>query len=281
MPYKLSGTKNETARIIILEESDWGIVLNETISGSGSYEFLDVTSGTKLVLARNNDGTIVGYGNVTPEEYINPITWATWNPDDTHSNVQLTEDNLHAIAIITGHFVSRSTHGKSVGKWYWELEVTKTAAGLPTLNDGGTIGVGTINASLSTYIGSTNSWGAHIYTQNNESWCYHNGSRTNTLKECAIAAEGDIAMLALDMDNGKLWIGKNGTWGKYWSNPYPEGDPVAGTYPAFTGITGIIYPMCGPYNAGQGDLGHFGYRTNFGTTPFTYTPPEGYSGIYS
>jgi hypothetical protein len=37
MPYKISGSKSHTARIIILKESDWSIESNTVVSGSGNY----------------------------------------------------------------------------------------------------------------------------------------------------------------------------------------------------------------------------------------------------
>jgi hypothetical protein len=43
-------------------------------------------------------------------------------------------------------------------------------------------------------------------------------------------ATGDTIMVAFD-DTGNLWFGRNGTW---------MGDPVNGTGPAFTGLTGDI-----------------------------------------
>ena len=44
-------------------------------------------------------------------------------------------------------------------------------------------------------------------------------------------ADGDIMMGALDMDNGKFWIGKNGTW---WNNNSGTADPANGTAAAIT-----------------------------------------------
>jgi hypothetical protein len=70
MPYKILGSKSETARIIILKESDWSIESNTIISGSGSYEVENLVSGTKTVLSRNTDGWLKGYGSVSPEYYI-------------------------------------------------------------------------------------------------------------------------------------------------------------------------------------------------------------------
>lgn len=62
--YKISGEKSETARVIIIDESDWSIESNTVVSGSGAYSIDTVASGTKLVLARASDGWLEGYGSV-------------------------------------------------------------------------------------------------------------------------------------------------------------------------------------------------------------------------
>ena len=70
MPYKISGTKSETARVIIFKESDWTIESNTVISGSGAYEVDSLETGNKSVIARTNDGEVAGYGFVAAEEYV-------------------------------------------------------------------------------------------------------------------------------------------------------------------------------------------------------------------
>jgi len=69
MPYKISGTKNETARIIVINESDWSIEANTIVSGSGSYEIEYLFSGHKWVIAGNSDGMLLGYGSVDATYY--------------------------------------------------------------------------------------------------------------------------------------------------------------------------------------------------------------------
>ena len=64
--YKISGTKNETARIIVLNESDWNIDSNTVVNGSGDYEIETIDTEIKTVIARNPDGCVKGYGNITP-----------------------------------------------------------------------------------------------------------------------------------------------------------------------------------------------------------------------
>ena len=68
MAYKISGTLNESARILVLKESDWSIESNVEKS-AGSYEIKSLVSGTKTVVAIDDSGEVVGYGSVTPESY--------------------------------------------------------------------------------------------------------------------------------------------------------------------------------------------------------------------
>jgi len=72
MPYKISGTKTDPARVIILNKSDWSVESNTTITGSGSYEIEELEEGNKLVFGRTDDGMIKGYGNISPVEYVIP-----------------------------------------------------------------------------------------------------------------------------------------------------------------------------------------------------------------
>jgi len=67
MPYKISGTLSDTARIIIIKESDWSIESNTTES-VGAYEVGSLVTGAKWVIARKSDGELLAFGNVTPEE---------------------------------------------------------------------------------------------------------------------------------------------------------------------------------------------------------------------
>ena len=64
--YEISGTKSETARIIVLDESDWSIESNTVVSGSGAYEVDMYDTNSRTIIARNNSGELVGYGNITP-----------------------------------------------------------------------------------------------------------------------------------------------------------------------------------------------------------------------
>jgi len=70
MPYKISGTLSDAARIIIIKESNWAAETNSSES-SGAYEIDSLDSGTKLIVARKSDGEIKSYSTVTPIYYAN------------------------------------------------------------------------------------------------------------------------------------------------------------------------------------------------------------------
>ena len=75
-------------------------------------------------------------------------------------------------------------------------------------------------------------------------------------------AQNDIAMCALDLDNGKIYFGKNGTWSE-------SGDPTSGstgTGSAYSVTTDCIYlPAVGLYDTTAGMSLNFG-NGYFGTT---------------
>ena len=84
---------------------------------------------------------------------------------------------------------------------------------------------------------------------------YENGSNTGT--GYSTYGSGDIIMLAMDLDNYKLYLGVNGTWGK-------SGDPANNS-------NGVAIP-----SANQGDFFNFAVSTygntqvsgNFGSPAF-------------
>ena len=136
MPYKISGIKSETARIIIFKESDWSIESNTIISGSGSYEIDSLVSGTKLCLARTENGWVEGFGNVSAEEYIPPGPRTLDNPNAYGTP---TSDFFgYSVAIsgnyaIVGAYAEDDAGGLASGKAYI-FDVT-TGALLQTLDN--------------------------------------------------------------------------------------------------------------------------------------------------
>ncbi len=179
-------------------------------------------------------------------------TW-TWNPSDKSGYVTLSSGNLTAASTTTEYGGVRCTSYKASGKWYWEVTVTTLLE-----TSGSEVGVGTSGVSLGFRIGTdANGW----------SWQVNgNYGHNNSFTGAGVSlADGDVAQIALDLDNGKLWFGKNGTWNG-------SGDPAAGTNPVYTGISGNIYPMIQEYGTNS-------WTTNFGQSAFSYSEPSGFIGI--
>lgn len=179
-------------------------------------------------------------------------TYATWNPADKHANVTLSNGNLKA-AVSGGWYSVRATIPKTAGKHYWEL--TLTARGTACRN-----GVGSSSAGLTTAPGDdVYGWGWQTH-----GYIYHNGT---SAAYGAAQATADIISIALDLDNGKIWFGKNGVWPN-------SGNPETGAYPAYTGVTGNLFPMLGAIGGTV--------TANFGASAFAYTPPVGFAeGVYT
>lgn len=192
--------------------------------------------GTGRALLRNATGILI------------PITW---NPSDKSANITLSNGNLTANATLANVGV-RSVAGKSSGKWYWEIKVT---AGGSAQN---MVGIGNSAAALGSPGMDANGWG---YKNSGEKYNsgagFSYGSAWGSL---------DVISVALDMDNGKVWVAKNGTW--------QSGNPAAGTDMMYIGLTGTMYAMWG-----TGEAGSLTAVANFGATAFVYTPPTGFGGL--
>ena len=182
-------------------------------------------------------------------------TYATWNPADKEVSLVLSNGNLTVTQPASVGWRSvRSTTSVSSGKYYWEVEIDDAQGG-DTM-----VGVGTSSFSLSSYAGSdANSYG----------W-YGSGTKYTGAASYPYTptyTTNDVVGVALDLDNGKIWFSKNGSW---------TGDPVAGTGEAFSGLSGEFYAAVSLYNANKI------LTANFGTSSFSYTVPDGFSaGLYS
>lgn len=68
MPYKISGSLEQDARIIMIKESDWSIESN-TQKTAGNYEIECEDAVARLIAARKSDGETPVYGYVIPKYY--------------------------------------------------------------------------------------------------------------------------------------------------------------------------------------------------------------------
>ena len=143
----------------------------------------------------------------------------------------------------------------NTGKWYAEVYIAANAG------NNAAIRIGVVNTS-GAGVGfgeSANGWSFL-----GDGRVYNNGS-TSTYGTSITT--GDIANIALDLDAGKVWYGKNGTW-------MASGNPVTGANPSqtFTANQYMTFAVASGTGSPQ-------YGINFGAINFSYTPPSGYKSL--
>ena len=181
--------------------------------------------------------------------------YATLNPTLTNAggtSLSITSGNLNILRNSAGYARGIGTLGMSSGKWYFEF--------IPTNNTTSQfIGVGQISGDINNYPGfESTSWGFNT----------SNGNKTNNAINTAYGAYagGQTVGVAVDMNAGNIWFSVNGTW-------QASGNPETGANPAFSGLSGEVFPQIGLLNVTTSAA------INFGQRPFTYTPPAGFRAL--
>jgi hypothetical protein len=257
-----------------------GILVPKTFSGtlsSAAFYLQFAASGIGTDSSGyNNNFTPTGFNVTTanttydimtdsPTDYLsgsmstanNAGNYATFSSLNKSSRITLSNGNLTAAKDSFADWNSvLGPYTVSSGKWYYEFTLGTTTnkyfiPGYVKTNFDWSIN--------SNYPGqATGSYGLDCLSGNKRSGdvssSYGSGFVSN-----------DVAQVALDLDNGKIWWGKNGTW-------FASGDPAAGTNAAYTGLTGSLIPAVGFYTSETGTI-------NFGQRPFAYTPPTGFAAI--
>jgi len=189
---------------------------------------------------------------------------AAWNPADKSAGIDLYDSNLRAKRNTEYGSSDRSVRANvhfSSGKWYWEYYVNNRTNQYY-------VGVAESDCDLESGLGCVegeNSYGWRIKaggtSDYNELW--HNGERLRDYNPGA--DDGDIVMVALDLDNGKMWFGVNGVWRE-------DGNPETGANPAFSEVSGDFYPALSLYWYDE-------VTAIFKASDFHYTPPTGFQPV--
>jgi hypothetical protein len=216
--------------------------LGKDFSGNGNYwttNNISITAG-------------VTYDSMTDVPTLTSATasnYAVMNPlcgRGTFSNANLTVVSSVSTAI-------PSTIFSSAGKYYWEVllvDATYGRIGICNL-DGANQGLG----------------------ETANTWCYLTDGRVfhnNSASSYGVTAtDNDIINVALDLDAGKIWYGKNGTW-------MASGVPNTGSNPSqsFTANQTMTAAIAYGFVSGTDT-----FTTNFGQRPFAYTPPTGFVAL--
>jgi len=171
----------------------------------------------------------------------NFCTWNSIDPTPEGIANTITEGNLQVRDSSGGYNWVIATQGMSSGKWYWEVYIDTTY-------NYQIIGVhaGTDTSRSQAHLGGeSDGWGWQWYTGQ----FYNSDSSTTS----TTATTGDIVQVAVDVDAGKIWWGKNGTW-------VDSGNPAAGTNEKFSGLPSFLQPAFSIYGANSTNR----MTTNFG-----------------
>jgi hypothetical protein len=217
------------------------------------------TSGNSNTWTVNNFSVTAGVNNDsltdTPTSYGTDTgvggevrgNYATWNP--LYANGTLSNGNLDVSTTTTNS--TTGTIFASSGKWYWETTVTTS-----NFNRIGIVNLAGAGQNLG---GTANSWAilhdGQVYT-NSSTAAYGPSYGVN-----------DLISIALDIDAGKIWYGKNGTW-------MASGNPATGANPSQTFTAGQT--MAPAVASGSGTCA---YVLNAGQRAFAYTAPSGFKAL--
>lgn len=206
-----------------------------------------VTAGVgndSLVDTPTNYGTDTGVGGEVRGNY------CTWNAiSNTASGLANGNLDLTASSPMTR---ANSTIAVSSGKWYYEIR-------LNTAGTNSSAGIGQ-NFVTNSYPG----YDALSYSFEIDNARIANNDVLTSYGSACTA--GDTFMCAIDLDNNKIFFGKNGTW-------FNSSNPVTGASPAFSITAGTYCAIARPYG------GSAAISANFGQRPFAYTAPSGYKAL--
>jgi hypothetical protein len=223
------------------------------------------TSGAMASLTINADPTDLVYS--PPADF---IAWGS-----SENDVRLDSSQLFAATIVEGDTAIlahasisngkvRATRGVSSGKWYWEFHPIT-----------GSFSADYLGVAGSTYVaGDANNLG---FRADEYALRASNGFRVNNNSETSYGnsfSQGNLIMVALDLDNGAIWFGENGTW--HASASESEIEAGTTTNAAFTGLSGTFYPAASVAAQSTKRV-----RFNFGEQPFVYAPPDGFTPLYT
>lgn len=263
---------------------EWSINTNPSVS-YGTNGFFILKDGNSLTdQSPNSNNFSVGSGTLTPTEDNPSNVFSTFNYLGTYKdnfnpgnwlqkgNTKINTDGRTDYR----WFTDFGTIGATSGKYYMELKINQI--GSATNVDYGSIGIANdfamSDAPQGTYGREANDWGSGVY-----SYAFRfdsryapsialikreNGTSTKTDSYQTQSSNLQVIMMAWDLDNGKIWFGRENSW-------FNSGNPGSGTNAALTftpnGRTFLPYVNHWVHNSGNNPI----YSVNFGNGYFDTT----------
>lgn len=258
-----SGTYGTNGFYLKFADNSSTAALGTDSSGNGNTwttNNFSVTAGAdndSLVDSPTNYGSDTGVGGEARGNY------CTLNP--LFGTVNTIQDGALVLTGTAAGSTQRvGTMAVSSGKWYYEVTLTTLPASQDPL-----VGFTEINnaSAVSQYPGQASS-SYSIYQISSNTFLQKVNANTFTNTNTAVASQGDILGVALDLSSGKIWFSKNGTY-------VDSGNPATGANAQFTGLSGTFVPAV----RGTGGGTTTTITCNFGQRPFAYTAPTGFKAL--
>ena len=185
---------------------EWKINTSPSVTyGTNGFFILKDGNSVTDQSGNGNNFTVSG-GTLTKTEDCPSNVFATMNSLVPSSSVTFSNGNNRLTGSVSDNYSANNvaTIGASSGKWYWEAKYTTANS-----NVNSTVGI----AKLENYradVNNTTATGYAVVRFDGE--IQIDGSNTGSSYWGSNPVAGDIIMFALDMDNGKFYLGKNGTW---------------------------------------------------------------------
>ena len=260
---------------------EWKINTSPSVT-YGTNGFFVLKDGNSLTdQSPNTNNLTLSSGTLTKTEDCPNNLFATFNPlaayKDNHDpnnwlkngNTVIDTDGRSEFDWLTDF----GTLGAISGKYYMELKINQI--GSASSVDYGSIGIANdfamSDSPNGTYGRESNDWGSGVYAY---SFRFdsrtaasialikrENGTSTKTDSYQTQSSNLQVIRMAWDLDNGKIWFGRDGSW-------FNSGNPSAGTYAALTftpnGRTFLPYVNHWIHNSGNNPI----YSINFGNGYF-------------
>jgi len=264
---------------------EWKIKTNPNVQYGSEGFFLKMENSSNMDLdSSGNNKTLTTSGTLTKTEDNPSNVFATWNvlgqteDKGTLSNGNLTYDRAGA----SDNWVTiPSTLATNSGKWYYEYKII----------DGGSSGGNGSLTGLLDYHTSNLQHTATALTNAGEYGWYGGGNTYINGTDAGIISnytDGDTVMVAVDLDNAKIYWGKNGTW-------VNSGDPTSGSTGTgghtIANVSSGAFAFAVSHREGGNGTANFG-NGYFGTTAvssagtnasgigiFEYDVPTGYTAL--
>jgi hypothetical protein len=190
-----------------------------------------------------------------------PATPFTWNSADKGTDITLANSDRDFTGATSFHNCVRTTAGKPSGLWYCEFTVVTTAIAQPNNQLGIMNGSATVTSQ---FIGATAQGAGYAWASQNS--FANTITVANAIPSTQNLTAGDIIQIAMNLSNGKAWLGQNNTW--------KTGDPAADTSPWLTFTVGAhTWFFAGAANA-TSNFANFRLASTA-----TYSAPSGFTLI--